>query len=150
MAVAALITWLITISGGLYMLMVWLIESDAGRPGTTASRLPVTVVSGHLTLAISGLVVWTVYVFTDAEKLAWAAFAVLAVVVLLGSSLFSRWLPAYRQALAVPAGAANVPGVAPEPPAERYFPVTVVVGHGVFATTTLLLVLLTSLGVGGS
>lgn len=150
MAIAALITWLVTISGGLYMLMVWLIESDSGRPGTTASRLPVTVVSGHLILAISGLVVWTAYLFTDITPLAWLAFSVLATVVLLGSNLFSRWLPVYRQALTVPAAAVNVPGVAADPPAERYFPLTVVIGHGLFATTTVLLVLLTALGVGGS
>jgi manganese efflux pump family protein len=35
-------------------------------------------------------------------------------------------------------------------PPERNFPLPVVVGHGLFATTTIALVLLTVLGVGGS
>lgn len=35
-------------------------------------------------------------------------------------------------------------------PPERHFPLTVVVGHGVFAFTTVVLVLLTTLGIGGS
>jgi hypothetical protein len=35
-------------------------------------------------------------------------------------------------------------------PAERHFPVPIVVGHGLLAATTLVLVLLTMLGVGGS
>jgi len=35
-------------------------------------------------------------------------------------------------------------------PAERAFPVSVVVGHGLLASTTFTLVLLTVLGVGGS
>jgi uncharacterized membrane protein YqaE (UPF0057 family) len=32
----------------------------------------------------------------------------------------------------------------------RHFPVAVVAGHGLFAAATLILVLLTALGVGGS
>jgi hypothetical protein len=35
-------------------------------------------------------------------------------------------------------------------PPERNFPLPVVVGHGIFAGTTVALVLLTALGVGGS
>ncbi|HUL25305.1 MAG TPA: hypothetical protein VLW44_05990 [Streptosporangiaceae bacterium] len=35
-------------------------------------------------------------------------------------------------------------------PAERAFPLAVVAGHGLLAGTTLILVLLTVLGVGGS
>jgi hypothetical protein len=38
----------------------------------------------------------------------------------------------------------------PAVPAERSFPLTVVMGHGLFAVATLVLVLLTALGVGGS
>jgi hypothetical protein len=37
-----------------------------------------------------------------------------------------------------------------EGPAERHFPVPIVAGHGLLAATTLVLVLLTMLGVGGS
>jgi manganese efflux pump family protein len=42
-------------------------------------------------------------------------------------------------------------GAGPEPvPPERHFPVAVVIGHGVFAAVTIVLVLLTALGVGES
>ncbi len=150
MGIAALVTWIITASGGLYMLMVWLIESDSKRPGATASRLPVAVVSGHLLLAISGLLVWAADLFTDINRLAWIALLILVTVALLGSTLFARWVPVYRTASAVPVAAGSVPGIEPDPPAERYFPLTIVIGHGAFATTTLVLVALTTLGVGTS
>jgi hypothetical protein len=39
-----------------------------------------------------------------------------------------------------------VPGV----PAEQHFPVSIVALHGVLAVTTIVLVLLTALGIGGS
>jgi hypothetical protein len=35
-------------------------------------------------------------------------------------------------------------------PPERNFPLSVVIGHGLFASTTIALVLLTAFGVGGS
>lgn len=41
------------------------------------------------------------------------------------------------------------PGELAVPP-ERHFPVSVVIGHGLFAVTTIVLVVLTLLGVGGS
>ncbi len=39
-------------------------------------------------------------------------------------------------------------GLAEGAPAERHLPVPVIIGHGVFAVVTLLLVLLTAAGVG--
>ncbi len=41
------------------------------------------------------------------------------------------------------------PGELAVPP-ERHFPLSVVIGHGVFAVATIVLVVLTLLGVGGS
>jgi hypothetical protein len=41
------------------------------------------------------------------------------------------------------------PGELAVPP-ERHFPVSVVIGHGLFATATIVLVVLSLLGVGGS
>jgi manganese efflux pump family protein len=35
-------------------------------------------------------------------------------------------------------------------PPERHFPLPVVIGHGLFATVTIVLVVLTALNVGGS
>lgn len=77
--------------------------------------------------------------------------------------MFARWIPTYRAGRAHVGGAhASPPTAAPAPgtstattataagPAERHFPLAIVAGHGVLAASTLVLVLLTLLGVGGS
>ncbi|MGW0819140.1 hypothetical protein ACWD00_39075 [Streptomyces viridiviolaceus] len=140
MAIAALITWVITALGGFYMLGTWL--SRGGVRGGS-SRLPVPVVFGHFALAAIGLVVWILYLIADTTALAWTAFGLLVPVALLGFVMLARWLPTYRATrTAVAAGGAE--------PAERYFPVPVVIAHGLFAVVTVVLVLLTALGIGGS
>ncbi|MFE7393942.1 hypothetical protein ACFU9K_42745, partial [Streptomyces sp. NPDC057582] len=53
------------------------------------------------------------------------------------------WIPVFQARAAVPvAGAGHAP-------AEGHFPVSVVAGHGLAAVTTVVLVLLTALGIGG-
>jgi manganese efflux pump family protein len=70
-----------------------------------------------------------------------------ACIVSLGLTMFTRWIPVH-QAFAAETG----PGSRPEFdfPGERSFPLPVVVGHGLAASITVTLVLLTVLGVGGS
>ncbi|MFF4758363.1 hypothetical protein [Streptomyces sp. NPDC001292] len=46
--------------------------------------------------------------------------------------------------------AATAQGAEGAVPAERHFPLPVVLAHGLFAVVTLVLVLLTALGIGGS
>ena len=161
MQYVALIVWFITALGGLYMLAVWLIENDATRQGNAASRLPLPVILAHVTLAVTGFGVWVAYLLTDREALAWAAVGILAGIALLGLTMFARWIPVYRTAgdeVSVPvgamagAGAGGRPGRAssPELPAEGSFPLLIVLAHGTFAATTVVLVVLTALGVGGS
>jgi manganese efflux pump family protein len=89
---------------------------------------------------LAGLIVWIAYLALDDDALAWVAFVLLIPVALLGFAMLLRWLPVYR---------ARADVEAPEP-AERHFPIAVVGGHGVFAVATVVLVLLTALGVGGS
>jgi len=155
MSFAAVITWFITICFGLLLLGIWLVEYDRdGRRGG-ASRLPVPVISGHALLAVVGVPIWLVYIVTDERKLAWMATFILVGVALLGLTMVIRWIGVYRayRAVAEPAavtvtsafGAMPVP--APASPPERNFPVAVVVCHGVFAVATVILVLLTTLGV---
>jgi hypothetical protein len=139
MDIAALITWLITALGGFYMLGTWI--SRGGVRGGT-SHLPVPVVFGHFALAAIGLVVWIIYLVADKEVLAWTAFGLLVPVALLGFTMLARWIPTHRGRAAAPAGGGQ------SVPAERYFPVPVVAGHGVFAVATVVLVLLTALGIG--
>ncbi len=148
MGVAALLAWLVTAFGGLYLLAVWLIENDASQRGSARSRLPGPVIFGHVLLALTGLVLWVIYLLTDSGTTGWAALVVLACIVSLGLTMFTRWIPVHQAFAAAETG----PGSRPEFdfPAERNFPLPVVVGHGLAASITVTLVLLTVLGVGGS
>jgi hypothetical protein len=146
MGIAALITWLLTAVGGFYMLSVWIAKGGTRRP--SASHFPPALIVGHLALAVVGLVLWIIYLLTDTDALAWVAFVVLLPVAALGFTMLVRWMPSYRARAAV---AASTPGAGAEgEPAEKHFPVVVVAGHGLFAVVTVVLVLLTALGVGGS
>ena len=168
----ALLTWVVTALGGLFLLAIWLIEYDPDFQRAAATRLPVPVISGHATLAILGLATWVTYLITDNDQFAWATLAILAAVVSLGLTMATRWVVVYRSTAkpararvaavaAGPGGAAGMVGSGHLSsasdrareylvPPERHFPVAVVIGHGVFAFTTVVLVLLTVLGIGGS
>ncbi|PZT71754.1 MULTISPECIES: hypothetical protein [unclassified Streptomyces] len=144
MDIAALVTWVITALGGFYMLGTWLARGGA-RGGN--SHLPVPVVFGHFALAAIGLVVWIAYLVADTDALAWIAFVLLVPVALLGFVMLARWIPVYR---ARTAAGAQGGGAAQDGPAERNFPVAVVLAHGLLAVVTVVLVLLSALGVGGN
>jgi hypothetical protein len=145
----ALIVWFVTALWGLYMLAVWLIENDATRQGKSASRLPLPVILAHVTLAVTGLVVWVVYLLVDRLALAWAALGILAVIALLGLAMFARWIPVYQMA-SDGSGQPEEARPIKDLPAEGSFPLLIVLAHGTFAVSTVVLVLLTALGVGGS
>jgi hypothetical protein len=148
MSLAALLTWIITAGAGLYLLTIWLIEYDREFQSAAATRLPVPVISAHALLAVAGLVVWGVYLITDTPRLALAAAATLVVVAALGLTMAVRWFAVYRahDSAAVRGQRAGV-----TVPPERNFPLPVVIGHGLFAVATLILVVVTAVGeVGGS
>ncbi|UGT66417.1 hypothetical protein LTT66_24450 [Nocardia gipuzkoensis] len=149
MGIAALIFWLLTAGGGFFLLGTWIARGGARQPNST--QLPAPVVFGHFALAVTGLIVWIVYLFVDTESLAWVAFVLLIPVALLGFAMLLRWIPTYRARSAGTAGPAGTAGTAGTGgPPEGHFPVAVVAGHGVLAVVTVVLVLLTALGVGGS
>jgi hypothetical protein len=146
MSLAALATWITTAGGGLYLLTIWLIEYDREFQSAAATRLPVPVISAHALLAVAGLVVWVAYLITDIPRLAWAAAIILAVVATLGVIMAARWVKVYRVQGSPPArGRLAMAG-----PPERNFPLPVVIGHGVFALATIVLVVLTAVRESGS
>ena len=155
MDIAALVTWVITALGGFVMLGTWI--SRGGHREPSDSRFPPALIFGHFALAATGLVLWIIYVAVDNDALAWIAFVLLLPVALLGFVMFARWLPTRRTgatasgatATGATASGATASGAAGDP-AESHFPLPVVIGHGLFAVVTLVLVLLTALGVGGS
>ena len=151
MDITALITWVITALGGFYMLGTWIQRGGIRQQQSGTSRLPAPVVFGHFALAAIGLVVWIIYIVADESALAWTSFALLLPVALLGFVMLARWIPVYRdRATAGAPAAATGPGAGGTVPAERHFPVVVVLAHGLFAVATLVLVLLTALGIGGN
>jgi hypothetical protein len=162
MKVAALITWLITALGGIYLVSTWLARGGLRQQRSRTTRLPTPLIFGHGALAAAGLIVWIIYLAVGGSALAWAAFIILLPVALLGLTMFARWFgayrvqaprPAYVPAGTAPAGTAPAAGAMPVPegpavPAEQHFPIPVVVGHGLLAVTTLILVLITAMGIG--
>ncbi|MFF9277068.1 hypothetical protein [Streptomyces griseosporeus] len=144
MDIAALIAWVVTALGGFYLLGTWIQRGGIRQQQSGTSHLPPPVIFGHFALAAIGLVVWIVYVVADKDALAWTAFGLLLPVALLGFAMLARWIPVHRER------AAAASGVEGAVPAERHFPVAVVVAHGLLAVVTLVLVLLTALGIGGS
>lgn len=173
MDIAALIAWATTAVGGIYLLVTWLVHGGLrqGRAGTT--RFPPLLILGHFLLAASGLITWTAYVLTGIRDLAWASLGGLVCVALLGFTMFVRWggEPEHegvmaglgepgategattRREIAAARGARRDTAATatlrePERPAESHFPIGIVAAHGGFAVSTLILVLLATLGVG--
>jgi hypothetical protein len=145
---AALIAWIVTAGGGFVLLAIWLSRGgmqQAERPG---SRIRPPLILGHFLLAATGLVIWIVYVATDNDALAWVAFALLAVVALLGFMMFAIWYQRRQQGPVAATGVTGSPGSSETPP-EQHFPVPIVGLHGLLAVTTVVLVFLTAIGVGG-
>lgn len=138
MSIAALVLWLVTAGGGFYLLVRWLARGGVRQAGVT--RLSPPLIFGHFLLAALGLVVWIAYLVLDNDTLGWVALGVLVAVALLGFTMFFRWLPTYRSRTQL------IEAV----PAERSFPIPVVLAHGALAATTIVVVLLANLGVGGS
>jgi hypothetical protein len=138
---AALFLWLLTVAGGLILLMIWIIEYDSDFQGSAATRLPVPVISTHALLALGGLTVWLTYILIDNDELAWISVAILGVVAVLGVTMAARWVPVQRKFAKPGPSLASRRTVPP----ERNFPVPVVIAHGLLGVTTIVLVLLTTL-----
>jgi manganese efflux pump family protein len=145
MGIAALVLWILTAGGGFYMFAKWI--AGGGHRRQDSRGFPPALIYGHLLLAAAGLVLWIIYLAVDNDPIGWAALIVLLPVALLGFTMLARWIPLYRNTGAQlgPAGSAdNHADAAP----ERSLPPVVVAGHGVLAVATVILVLLTMLGVG--
>ena len=148
---AALIAWVITALGGFGLLAIWLQRGGMRQADQPGRRIRSPLIFAHLSLAASGLVVWAIYLAGDSRVLAWVAFGLLLLVAGLGFGMFALWLQR-RQAAPALAGARQGAPMSFEgtPPAEQHFPVPIVMAHGLVAATTLVLVLLAALRVGGS
>jgi hypothetical protein len=138
---AALIAWVVTAGGGFVLLAIWLSRGGMQQGREPGSRIRPPLILSHFLLAATGLVIWIIYVASDSDALAWIAFAILALVALLGWTMFAIWFQRRQR------GAVRE-AVDPGTPAEQHFPVPVVAVHGLLAVTTVVLVFLAAIGVG--
>jgi manganese efflux pump family protein len=166
---AALISWLITVGLGSWMMARWITRGGFRRARLSKAGLPPSLIFTHFGLAVAGLLVWGAYLATGQAAAAWAACALLLPVAGLGMALVTLWLPersltaATVPAATVPAGPAVPAGTAagtgavpganaaasaagPGPPAPRHPPALIVAAHGVFAVATILFALLAAVG----
>jgi hypothetical protein len=146
----ALGTWLIALAIGLWMMSRWILRRRL--PHTRAGRLrrPPALNAAHLALASTGLVIWIIYLATHVTGLAWAAAALLLPVAGLGMGLVfvpPSVSPAdSATAQPLPAGPAEdrTGGISSR---SRGRPVFVVAAHIAFAVATILLAVLSAVGV---
>jgi hypothetical protein len=167
MSLIALITWITAAAGGLYLLSIWLIEYDKEFQSVAATRLPPAVLAAHVTLALGGLFIWIGYVIVDQDRLGWIAAGAVLLGATLGIFMAIRWVSVYRatrqarRSLAeLKAGRLTLVGGPGDistlelardlGPPERNFPLPAVIAHGVFAVTTMTLVVISVLGLFGS
>lgn len=139
MRFAALVTWVLAALMGSYLLATWVANGGLRpRAGERPSRFAPQLILGHGGLAAAGLAVWVAYLFLGASGLTWAALGVLVLVATLGATMFGLWLRA---------GHGRPPGrhvAGPRHAAEDHFPPPAVLAHGVFALTTVALVVSTT------
>jgi hypothetical protein len=149
-SLAALAIWVVTVAAGGYLVFGWL--AGISEPGwrRRISQLPVTLLA-HLGLALTGLAIWIGFVATNAAALAWVDFGLILPVAGLGMAVLFGWLGALEGDAATDAAdpaaeiaAAKASGQASRAAGQRA-PVIAIVLHGIFATTTILLVLLAAI-----
>jgi manganese efflux pump family protein len=117
MSIATLVTWLLTVGIGAYMLRTWIARGGPRMQRAGADRLPPVVVYGHASLAITGLAIWISYVATGLVALAWSATCLLMPVIGLGAAMVTVWTPypVPRAGEAVSPGGADIGGVLTAP-----------------------------------
>jgi manganese efflux pump family protein len=138
----ALLAWLATAASGGFVLARWLLAG--GSPlRRTVTAAPPAVILGHVGAGALGLVLWVSFMLSGWVPLAWTALAVLAPVAGLGMGVLLLGLPGpVRPRIEGRAVGARATG------RRARIPVLVIAGHGMFAVTTLLLVLMATIGAG--
>ena len=142
MSAASLFAWIATVFVGLMLLVIWLMEYDPQFQSAAATRLPIPVISTHALLGMAGLLLWGSYLLADEDRLAYATIADLGVAVVLGLTMAGRWIRVYRTYRRPADRDPSAARVVTVPP-ERNFPISAVILHGVLATATVVLVVLT-------
>src|SRR5437763_14660960 len=91
--IATLISWLLTAGFGAYMFGSWIAHGGVQQRLAKGEGLGPAIVFSHVSLAITGLALWTAYAITRWSPLAWSAVLVLMPVIGLGLSTVTLWVP---------------------------------------------------------
>ena len=141
-SLAALAAWIVTAAAGLYLLAGWLTRTRSGRRRFRAAGMPPSVIGGHAGLGVAGLGVWIAFMATAEPALGWIAVGTTFLVAGLGMATLLSAMPDPQRSGTVTAGTATASTTTP---AARP-PVIVIALHGVFATITIMVVLLAAIG----
>jgi hypothetical protein len=142
--------WIATAGVGMSLLWIWIGRGALRERETGRRRLRWQLVFSHVALAVTGLALWVAYLVTDDDVLAWITLGALVVVATLGTTSYYIWqkrrlgrFKATKASWDVPASVIATGDIPP----EQYVPISVVLLHGLFAVTTVVLVALTVLGI---
>jgi hypothetical protein len=116
LGIATMFSWLFTAGVGTYMLRSVVVYGGLRKQRSVRDGLPPSVLFGHFTLAICGLVMWICYLAIGWPALAWVAVCLLMPAIGLGLCTVILWTPyprapgpAYSGPLASPGGV-DLPG----------------------------------------
>lgn len=118
--------WLFTAGFGIYLLCLWLAGGGLRQQKTKVTRFPTALIFMHPAIGVASLASWLVFVFTARGGYIWLSLGLLCLAILLGVTMFTRWLGGGRHARG----------------AEQGFPVIAVVLHGLAGLVTFILVVL--------
>jgi len=177
--VGGLLAWLAAAASGGWILLRWWLAGGALGVRRhlrrllhgSASAAPPAVTAAHVSLGLSGLVLWAIFMATGLVPLAWVCVFLLGPIAGLGMTVLLLGLPSPR-AKAGDDGAATVAGPASRPlaagrpggtavleapagpsPATRRrsrggMPVVAIAAHGAFITVAMMFVILAAIGAG--
>jgi hypothetical protein len=93
MRFATLISWLVTVGLGAFMLRAWLARGGLHRERAKPGGLPPLLIFGHAAVAVVGLLAWGAFLASASRPLAWAAVVLLTAAVSLGLCTVTLWTP---------------------------------------------------------
>ncbi len=155
LGLGTLAAWLLTVGSGAFMLAGWIrrggLRRRVGRSGLRRrvgrSGLGPAVTLGHFGVASAGLLVWIAYLATGWTVLAWLAVGVLVAAIGLGMATLTVWTSRARPGPAVPVSGPPAPVPGPPRTPQDDLRVIIPIVHGLTASATILLALLTAVTV---
>ncbi len=146
MAVAALVSWLLTAAIGGYMLLTWIVRGGLRLRRATrkwageAGGVPPSVVFCHAGAALTGLAAWIGYLAADWHPLAWAGVALISAAIALGICTVTLGTPYPVRHDPLEEMIAGLPPARQRP--RLHLSPLIPAGHGIAALATFMLAVL--------